>query len=602
MKPVRSVGKVLARLLPALCASCLLAADFVTLPATTVQVTDPTTGIPVLVRISPFLVSKHEVTQGEYERVAGVNPSAHKGENLPVENVSWWDAIRYCNLRSIAEKLEPCYDLSTGVCDLTKNGYRLLTDAEWTYAAGKALNREKGKEVPQANLGPSGTKDTALLIDYVRRNAIKPVGSLPPNEHGLYDMIGNVWEWVQDYQDPSGAVPAVFNPSGPRWGVARVIRGGSYVTTTSTWSRNFRSSMEPDRRSPYTGFRVCRSLPRTEPAVNEQQWVQPYQQTPAAFVNQTGGLSSLTEGIRNAEEWKSRKAELRKKWEAVLGSMGLQPQVPAVRHVATQEEALFKGELLYLQVEPDYWEKIYVMLPHGADASRPLPVVIVPYYDVDTPAGKSMGGRQSTPPGTRAYGHLAAQYGMAAVAIRWFGESYGENSSEVVANLKMRHPNTTGLGKWVWDAQRLLDYMATRPEFDMERVGMIGHSLGGKMTLYAAAMDERIRVAVSSEPGIGLTFSNYDDFWYLGERIRKLEPGTDHHELLALIAPRPFLLIGGDSADNDKSWYYINAARRVYSLFGAPHRVGYLNHRKGHSPTPEAISLAMEWLRYFLKP
>lgn len=121
------------------------------------------------------------------------------------------------------------------------------------------------------------------------------------------------------------------------------------------------------------------------------------------------------------------------------------------------------------------------------------------------------------------------------------------------------------------------------------------------MTLYAAAMDERIRVAVSSEPGIGLSFSNYDDFWYLGEEIRKLEKGTDQHELLALIAPRPFLLIGGDSSDSDKSWHYINAAQRVYTLLGAPQQIGYINHRKGHSPTPESIKLSMEWLSHFLK-
>lgn len=256
---------------------------------------------------------------------------------------------------------------------------------------------------------------------------------------------------------------------------------------------------------------------------------------------------------------------------------------------------------MYLQVEPDYWEKIYVMLPLNVDGSRPLPVVIVPYYDVDTPAGKPMGGRASTPLGTRAFGHLAVQHGMAAVAIRWFGESYGENSAEVMANLKTRHPRVTGMGKWVWDSQRLLDYLATRPEFDMKRVGMIGHSLGGKMTLYATAMDDRIRAAVSSEPGIGLSFSNYEDFWYLGEEIRKLDKTTDQHELLAMIAPRPFLLIGGDSSDTDKSWYYINAARRVYSLLGKPRQIGYLNHRKGHSPTPEAVQLSMEWLARFLK-
>jgi formylglycine-generating enzyme required for sulfatase activity len=575
-----------------------LPAEMVNLPAKILQVTDPTTGIPVSVRISAFSVDAREVTQRDYMKVIGTNPSAHKGDELPVENVSWWDAIGYCNRRSIAEKLEPCYNLTTGRCDRTKNGYRLLTNAEWTYAAGKRAPRDAA--LKHANLGASNTKDTALLLQYIRENGTKPAGSLQPNEHGLYDSFGNVWEWVQDFQDPANGVPSAENPSGPAWGTARMIRGGSYLSTTSSWGRDYTSSMEPERTSPYTGFRVARSLPAPIPGAKDESWFVPYQQVPPAFANQTGALPSLVANVSTAAAWTERKAELRSKWNGILGSMETARPAAAVRHVATHRDPTFTGELMYLQVEPDYWEKIYVMTPVSADTTRPLPVVIVPYYDVDTPAGKAMGGRNTTPLGTRAYGHLAVQHGMAAIAIRWFGESYGENSSEVVANLKMRHPRVTGMGKWVWDSQRLLDYMATRPEFDMKRIGMIGHSLGGKMTLYATAMDDRIRAAVSSEPGIGLAFSNYDDFWYLGEEIRKLDKSTDQHELLGLIAPRPFLLIGGDSADGDKSWHYINAARGVYSLFGVPEHIGYVNHRKGHSPTPQAVQLAMEWLARFL--
>jgi hypothetical protein len=414
-------------------------------------------------------------------------------------------------------------------------------------------------------------------------------------------MVGNVWEWVQDFQDPSGAIASAADPAGPQVGVARVLRGGSFITTTSRWGRNFRTSLEPERRSPYTGFRVCRTLESTQPARYDAGWMSRYQQVPPAIGDGTGDLTSLVDGVANAGEWQKRKAEFRKKWNGILGDMNVPVPAPVVRSVAVHDEPTFTGELMYLRVEPDYWEKIYVMLPARADKTRPLPVVIVPFYDVDTSAGQNMGGRQVTPLGTRSFAYLAVQQGMAAVAVRWFGESYGENSAEVVANLKTRHPEVRGMGKWVWDSKRLLDYLATRPEFDMNRIGMIGHSLGGKMTLYATAMDDRIRAAVSSEPGIGLSFSNYEDFWYLGEQIRKLEKGTDQHELLAMIAPRPFLLIGGDSADNDKSWYYINAARRVYSLSGASDRIGYVNHRTGHSPTPESVQLAMEWLARFLR-
>jgi hypothetical protein len=359
--------------------------------------------------------------------------------------------------------------------------------------------------------------------------------------------------------------------------------------------------MEPDRKSPYTGFRVCRSLPSPAAVQEDPSWFAQFQQAPAEVRDKTGALPSLTVNLADARDWTTRRSGLLARWQTILGTMNTQKPAPATRLVARHNEAGWTGELRYLQVEPDYQEKIYVMIPADADRSRPLPVVLVPYYDVDTPAGRNMGGRQTTPVGTRAFGHLAVQQGMAAVAIRWFGESYGENSSEVVANLETRHPDVTGLGKWVWDSQRLLDYIQTRPEFDSQRIGMIGHSLGGKMTLYAAAMDERIRAAVSSEPGIGLGFSNYDDFWYLGEKIREVPPGSDHQELLALIAPRPFLLIGGDSADTDKSWHYINAARQVYSLLGRPENIGYVNHRKGHSPTPESVSVAMEWLAHFLR-
>jgi hypothetical protein len=121
------------------------------------------------------------------------------------------------------------------------------------------------------------------------------------------------------------------------------------------------------------------------------------------------------------------------------------------------------------------------------------------------------------------------------------------------------------------------------------------------MALYAAAFDSRIAVTVSSEPGIGFSHSNYDDYWYFGKRLAGAPPGTDQHELLGLIAPRPFLLIGGDKFDGADSWHYINAARQVYRLYGEPNAIGFLDHHQGHSPTPEAAFQAMEWLRHYLE-
>jgi len=117
------------------------------------------------------------------------------------------------------------------------------------------------------------------------------------------------------------------------------------------------------------------------------------------------------------------------------------------------------------------------------------------------------------------------------------------------------------------------------------------------MALYGAAFEPRIKAVVSSEPGISLKFSNYQDFWYFGKAIEKLPKDADQHELIALMSPRPFLLIAGESADGDKSWPYLAAAQQKY-----PNKtsIGMINHRAGHSPTEASVQLAMEWLERWL--
>ncbi len=564
----------------------------VPIPASEREVVDGFTGIKVRVATHEFMMAPFEVTQKEYTLITGKNPSFYRGDDRPVENVSWWDAIRYCNRRSAKEGLQPAYDVTSGRCNRSRNGYRLPSEDEWS----AAFDGQK----QDAQLGDTGTKDTAKLLERVGRGTAK-VGLYSSNRFGLYDMLGNVWEWCNDYFDPARNVTAAEDPEGPARGVERAIRGGSFATPPAGWSKGFRSSMDPAARSRYTGFRVCRTAPPKAVLAgntDDPLWFTPYNLPPPAFAGGTGGLSPLAVGA-NSDDWKREADRLRKKWMAILGAPALTPHVPAMRPIEILHEPAYTGTMGYLQVEPEFAEKIYVMRPPNAGTRR-LPVVIVPYYDVDTPAGANLGGRIYSPPGVRSFAYLAVQRGYMAVAIRWFGESYGESYSEAVANLKLRHPAATGMGKWLWDAQRLVDYLYSRQDVDRGRIGIIGHSLGGKMALYAAALESRIGVAVASEPGIGFSHSNYDDFWYLGDAIKKAPAGTDQHELLALMAPRPFLLIGGDSADGDKSWYYINAARPVYDMLFAPRRLGYLNHRSGHSPTPDAVRLGMDWLQHFL--
>ena len=152
-----------------------------------------------------------------------------------------------------------------------------------------------------------------------------------------------------------------------------------------------------------------------------------------------------------------------------------------------------------------------------------------------------------------------------------------------------------------WDGIRAADYLESLPQVDRDRIGCLGHSLGAKEVLYAAAFDERFKAAVFSEGGIGLDFSNWDAPWYLGPQVRKPEFKHDHHELIALIAPRPFLLLAGDSADGEKSAAFVEAARPVYALLGMKDNVRMLNHHQDHRYPAEAQAAAGEFLDLHLK-
>ena len=580
---------------------------FVTIPAAYHDVQDGVTGIPITVSVDEFMIAKTEVTQREYSEVMNDNPSFHRGPDFPVENVSWWDAVHFCNRKSVREGLDPCYDLPTGECDLNKNGYRLPTEAEWDIALAGNSRADSVDIHTCANIGDANTKNIPMMVQSLEKKETLKVGQLLPNENGLYDMTGNVWEWCTDFQNPVGDAPMPLqNPQGPSHGIERVIRGGSFISMVNTWSRGYRSSMKPDYRSRFIGFRLCRSTGNqpVKQRIEISDWIRPYKNVPDSLIDNTGNLSSLTvdsqgQKIQSPDQWKTHREFLKNKWAKLLGNMDIEAPESRTELVKTVTGDCYTGKLMYLQLEPDFGEKIYVMIP-DRPVRTPTPVIIVPYYDIDTPAGENLGGRNFRPPGVRSFAYLAVRYGYIAVAVRWFGESYGAHYGEAVANLKLKHPNVTELGKWVWDAHRLVDYIYTMDGVDKNNIGIIGHSLGGKMALYAAAFDERITVAVSSELGIGLEYSNYDDFWYFGDFIRNVDKTTDHHELLALVAPRTFLLIGGDEYDTDKSWYYINAAEEIYSLYDRQNNIGYFNHREGHTPSPEAVRLSMEWLKYYL--
>lgn len=538
-------------LLPAL----LLLPELVPIPAGQQTVRDSVSGFQLTVQTGSFLLGRTEITQRQYTELMGVNPSHYKGPDRPVENVSWNDAIRYANRLSTAQKLQPCYNESTGARTPGCDGYRLPTNAEWQYAFGKPADN------PFRN---TGYQDAQALID-AEKPGTRNVGQGKINSFGIHDMAGNVWEWCEDWFSPDPAVDSTRDPQGPLTGIAKVIRGGSFLTGGTQWNKALLNSQPPARRTQFTGFRLARTVfPASVRPSAPPQLEHPVTPNPPA-------LSAAN-------------------WSNLLGAPNLPAKAPAATRLRQFTHPVWSADLIDLATEPGFPTRILITYPLRKPPGR-LPVVLVPYYDVDTPAGADLGGRRLTLGGTRAFSLLAAQRGMIAVAIQWYGEADGEGYDEAVYHMARRHPGVTPLGKWVFDCQRVIDYLLTRPDVDPARIGMIGHSLGGKMALYAAAFESRVKATVSSEPGISLQFSNYGDFWYLGRAIDQLPPGADQHDLVAHIAPRPFLLIAGESADGDKSRPY---------LAHNPNAV-ILNHKTGHSPTEESVKTAMAWLEYYLK-
>jgi formylglycine-generating enzyme required for sulfatase activity len=230
------------------------------------------------VTLSGFYMGKYEVTQEQYQAVMGSNPSNRKnvvaGEDgtlgkLPVETVSWYDAIVFCNKLSMLEGLNPVYSIN-GKTDPAEwgavptstnttwnqaemvsgaNGYRLPTEAEWEYAC-------RAGTTTAYNTGDTISDNTGWYYANSRSNTHQ-VGLKTPNAWGLYDMHGNVWEWCWDWygtyasgeqDDPAGAVTGTY----------RVIRGGSWYDDAQNLRSAYQGSSDPYGRRYLIGFRLVR--------------------------------------------------------------------------------------------------------------------------------------------------------------------------------------------------------------------------------------------------------------------------------------------------------------------------------------------------------
>ncbi|MDR1788562.1 MAG: SUMF1/EgtB/PvdO family nonheme iron enzyme [Treponema sp.] len=216
------------------------------------------------VTLSPFYISKYEVTQKQWQEVMGTNPSSFKGDNLPVESVSWYDCIEYCNKRSDPNNQSTSDTVRWVVTwNRSANGYRLPTEAEWEYAcrAGTTGPFNTGKDISTALANYDGNYPYNNAAKGQYRGKTTPVGSFAPSPWGLYDMHGNVWEWCWDWYGnySSGAQTDPEGPTGPASsGSFRVLRGGGWYGHGRLLRSADRGHDFPGSRHYYLGFRLVR--------------------------------------------------------------------------------------------------------------------------------------------------------------------------------------------------------------------------------------------------------------------------------------------------------------------------------------------------------
>ena len=212
------------------------------IPTGVVNMRDDRTKETWSVDIDSFQLGKFPITQDLYKVVTEENPSTFKGDRLPVETVSWIDAVSFCNTLSESLEKDKCYEINlvteSVTLDLEANGFRLPTEAEWQYAC-----QAGNKDIRYGELSE---------IAWFKENSnnhTQKVGQKTPNDWGLYDMLGNVWEWCEDYYNSTSE---------------RVMKGGSFLCNDDYCSgyRTYnRMGSTPDTGLNHTGFRCVKSIP-----------------------------------------------------------------------------------------------------------------------------------------------------------------------------------------------------------------------------------------------------------------------------------------------------------------------------------------------------
>lgn len=335
-------------------------------------------------------------------------------------------------------------------------------------------------------------------------------------------------------------------------------------------------------------------------------------------------LLSLVDGLKTREDWiRQRRPRIHDHWLKMLGKVEPNKEdlkwfgdIRQARVVETTELEKYTRIKLELPMEKDFYQPHLLLLPKG-QGKGPFPTVIA--WTSSTPDYQEPEKWWGSWLASRGYVVLT---GWSFIRNYRDGSNYSRSAHEKVYE---RFGHWLAMGKMVHDVKREVEYLKSRREVDAKRIGFIGFSLSAKTAVYVGAFAPEIAATVALDPHIAVNGStNWYAPWYL-DWMRPIDgiptkektplsmlnpdaarPGFehDHHELLALAAPRPFLLIGGtqkedNAGDSDdlQSWGYVNRAREVYRLLGVEDRLGFASTNDGHKATGPNIDPA--WQEFF---
>jgi hypothetical protein len=336
----------------------------------------------------------------------------------------------------------------------------------------------------------------------------------------------------------------------------------------------------------------------------------PFFDPPSEYANNLGPFRSIltfNDGslVKTPADWAHRRQEIMQSWHEVMGPWPALIEKPRLERLETSNRDGFQQHRINVEIAKDRLVSGYLLVPSG---KGPFPAVFVPFYDPETSIGL---GKP-----LRDFAYQLAKRGFVTLSI---GSPGGDARKPDITPL-----NCQPLSALAYFAGNCANALATLPEVDSGRIGIVGHSYGGKWAMFGACLNERFACGVWSDPGIVFDEArpniNYWDPWYLGDTEGTPRPlglpnadhprtgaykmlrerGMDLHELQALMAPRPFLVSGG-AEDPPKRWPALNHCIAVNRLLGIEHRVAMTN-RPAHEPTPESNETIYRFFEHFLNP